>query len=80
MLQGGGERAHQGDPAYDTADFNDNPAPGNLRADYVLPSRELHVTRRRHLLAGPGRPALGADRRVPVPVLRPPDVWVDLRF
>ena len=27
-----------GDPAYDTADFADT-APGNLRADYVLPSR-----------------------------------------
>jgi Endonuclease/Exonuclease/phosphatase family len=38
-LQGGANASHRGDPAYDTADFNDNPAPGNLRADYVLPSR-----------------------------------------
>jgi Endonuclease/Exonuclease/phosphatase family len=36
-LQGGANTTHKSDPAYDTADFNDNPAPGNLRADYVLP-------------------------------------------
>ncbi|MEJ3405640.1 endonuclease/exonuclease/phosphatase family protein [Rathayibacter sp. YIM 133350] len=39
-LQGGANLAHQGDPKYDTADFADT-APGNLRADYVLPSRLL---------------------------------------
>lgn len=33
---------HQGDPAHDTADFSDR-AVGNLRADYVLPSRDLTV-------------------------------------
>ncbi len=43
QLQGGANTTHQGDPKYDTADFNDNPAPGNLRADYVLPSRHLRV-------------------------------------
>lgn len=42
-LQGGANLAHRGDPRYDTADFNDNPAPGNLRVDYVLPSRRLRV-------------------------------------
>ncbi|HKH08857.1 MAG TPA: endonuclease/exonuclease/phosphatase family protein [Agromyces sp.] len=42
-LQGGANLTHEGDPKYDTADFNDNPAPGNLRADYVLPSRDLRV-------------------------------------
>ncbi|MGH3360055.1 MAG: endonuclease/exonuclease/phosphatase family protein [Nocardioidaceae bacterium] len=41
--QGGANDAHESPPAYDTADFNDNPAPGNLRADYVLPSRALRV-------------------------------------
>ncbi|MGR0319537.1 endonuclease/exonuclease/phosphatase family protein [Agromyces sp. ZXT2-3] len=43
LLQGGANLAHEGDPALDTADFNDNPAPGNLRADYVLPSKDLRV-------------------------------------
>ncbi|UVS76451.1 endonuclease/exonuclease/phosphatase family protein [Actinokineospora sp. UTMC 2448] len=38
--QGGANLTHLGDPRYDTGDFNDT-APGNLRADYVLPSRGL---------------------------------------
>ncbi|MCB7136029.1 endonuclease/exonuclease/phosphatase family protein [Cellulosimicrobium marinum] len=41
-LQGGANATHVGDPRYDTADFADT-APGNLRADYVLPSRDLRV-------------------------------------
>lgn len=42
-LQGGANTSHKGDPKYDTADFNDNPAPGNLRVDYVLPNNESTV-------------------------------------
>lgn len=34
--------AHRGDPRRDTADWTD-PDPGNLRVDYVLPSRDLTV-------------------------------------
>jgi endonuclease/exonuclease/phosphatase family metal-dependent hydrolase len=34
--------SHQGDPATDTADFSDS-GPGNLRADFNLPSRTLTV-------------------------------------
>lgn len=41
-LQGGANLTHEGDPSLDTADFADT-APGNLRADYVLPSRDLRV-------------------------------------
>ncbi|GAB2604803.1 endonuclease/exonuclease/phosphatase family protein [Streptomyces capparidis] len=41
--QGGANAAHRGDPAQDTADFADTPAPGNLRVDYVLPSRTLRA-------------------------------------
>ena len=33
---------HGGDPRLDTADFSD-PTPGNLRVDYVLPSRPMDV-------------------------------------
>jgi 3-phytase len=40
--QGGANLTHRGDPAIDTADFADS-APGNLRADYVLPSRPLRI-------------------------------------
>ncbi|MEU8821920.1 endonuclease/exonuclease/phosphatase family protein [Actinoplanes sp. NPDC048796] len=42
-LQGGANAIHRGDPRYDTADFADT-APGNLRADYVLPGKGLKVT------------------------------------
>ena len=42
LLQGGANANHKSNPAYDTADFTDN-APGNLRADYVLPSRNLVI-------------------------------------
>jgi hypothetical protein len=40
--QGGANKAQQGDPAADTADFNDRVA-GNLRVDYLLPSKGLRV-------------------------------------
>ncbi|NAZ18120.1 endonuclease/exonuclease/phosphatase family protein, partial [Glutamicibacter soli] len=33
----------KGDPALDTADWADADGPGNLRADYVLPSQGLTV-------------------------------------
>jgi hypothetical protein len=42
-LQGGANATHLGDPKYDTADFSDT-APGNLRADYVLPSRQIKIS------------------------------------
>ena len=71
-LQGGANLAHEGDPKYDTADFNDNPAPGNLRADYVLPSRDLRVTDAAVFWPVAGRPAVGAHGQLPVPVERPP--------
>jgi hypothetical protein len=41
-LQGGANLTHLSDPRFDTADFADT-APGNLRADYVLPSSQLHI-------------------------------------
>lgn len=45
-LDGGVNLAHQGDPAFDTADFGDTPpnGSGNLRVDYVLPSTDLEIT------------------------------------
>ena len=42
-LQGGANANHVGDPAFDTADFADVPGPGNLRADYVLPRKNLTI-------------------------------------
>ena len=48
-LQGLANMLHKGDPAHDTADFYDGSAdefetaPGNLRVDYVLPSKNLTI-------------------------------------
>ncbi len=44
QAQGGANAAQRGDPALDTADFGDDPGPGNLRTQYVLPDRALRVT------------------------------------
>ncbi|MCA9291464.1 MAG: endonuclease/exonuclease/phosphatase family protein, partial [Phycisphaerales bacterium] len=41
--QGGVNVGQRGDPAFDTADFDDERGPGNLRVDYVLPSIECVV-------------------------------------
>ncbi|MGH3071509.1 MAG: endonuclease/exonuclease/phosphatase family protein [Gaiellaceae bacterium] len=41
-LQGGANLTHRSDPRFDTADFSDR-APGNLRADYVLPRRTMQI-------------------------------------
>jgi hypothetical protein len=45
-LQGGANETHLSDPRFDTADFDDRVGigPGNLRADYVLPSKSLRIT------------------------------------
>lgn len=42
VLQGRANSEHRGDPALDTADFEDADA-GNIRVDYVLPSKSLKV-------------------------------------
>jgi len=42
ILQDGINDEHLGDPAYDTADFSEF-GPGNLRTDYVLPSKALRI-------------------------------------
>jgi 3-phytase len=41
-LQGRANLTHRSDPKFDTADFADG-APGNLRADYVLPDRRMEI-------------------------------------
>ncbi|WP_323368596.1 endonuclease/exonuclease/phosphatase family protein [Profundibacter amoris] len=41
--QGGVNASHQTDPTLDTVDWKDTPAPGNMRVDYVLPSKDLQV-------------------------------------
>jgi hypothetical protein len=43
-LQGGANLTHRSDPRFDTADFADG-APGNLRADYLLPRVSIQILR-----------------------------------
>jgi hypothetical protein len=78
-LQGGANTTHEGDPAYDTADFADT-APGNLRVDYVLPSRH----RLRTVAAGvfwptTTDPLYRLTGQFPFPTSDHRMVWVDLR-
>lgn len=76
----GANARHDGDPAEDTADWRDTPGPGNLRVDYVLPSKGWEVVgagvfwpaggddlRR---LVGEGEEVVSSDHRL---------VWVDLK-
>lgn len=76
--QGGANARHRGDPALDTTDWRDDPGPGNLRVDYVLPSRDLSVLGAGTFWPAPGEPGvklLGSGRR------RTSDhhlVWVDV--
>jgi len=78
-LQGGANLTHRGDPAFDTADFADVPGPGNLRADYVLPSRNLRMLEARvfwPLLTDPLFRLVGV---FPFPTSDHRLVWVDVR-
>lgn len=72
--QGGANDEHTGDPALDTADFGE-PAPGNLRVDYVLPSRGLPVAHTRVFWPAEGRPGAEAAARASDHRL----VWLDAR-
>lgn len=80
--QGEPNDQHETDPALDTADFAEAEffGPGNLRVDYVLPSRGLPVRdagvfwpakgERFFRLTGPGFPPVSSDHRL---------VWVDVK-
>ncbi len=52
---------HQGDPRHDTADFSGD-GHGNLRVDYVLPSRDLRVVDSGVFWPKPGEPGSNAVR------------------
>ncbi len=72
---GGANETHRGDPSHDTSDFANDQRVGNLRLDYVLPSRLLEIVDSGvfwPLPAEDGQAAITAsDHRL---------VWVDLRF
>ena len=82
ILQDDNNDFHLGDPAFDTADFSESTfgGPGNLRADYVLPRKQLQIRDAGVFwpteddeffrLTGPGFPVVSSDHRL---------VWVDVR-
>lgn len=78
-LQGGANLTHTGDPALDTADFADDPAPGNLRADYVLPSKDLVVRDAGVFWPAQGEPGSELTGTFPFPTSDHRLVWVDLK-
>jgi len=77
--QGGANGEHRGKAESDTGDFPDEKGPGNLRLDYVLPSRDLAVLSggvywpcaddARYALVGAGHPVVSSDHRL---------VWLDI--
>ncbi len=78
VLQGGANLTHRGDPALDTADFSDT-APGNLRADYVLPSKGLSVRDAGVFWPVSDDPLSALTGTFPFPSSDHRLVWVDLK-
>ncbi|TQK72622.1 endonuclease/exonuclease/phosphatase family protein [Nocardioides sp. SLBN-35] len=78
LLQGGANATHTGDPSYDTADFADG-APGNLRVDYVLPSRRLKVLGGGVFWPATTDPLYRLTGAFPFPTSDHRMVWLDVR-
>jgi hypothetical protein len=78
LLQGGANATHEGDPRYDTADFADT-APGNLRVDYVLPSRRLHPVDAGIFWPTTADPLYRLTGAFPFPTSDHRMVWIDVR-
>ncbi|MEM7025049.1 MAG: endonuclease/exonuclease/phosphatase family protein, partial [Pseudomonadota bacterium] len=79
QLHGGANDAHEGDPALDTADFNDD-GPGNLRVDYVLPSSQLGVVDAGVFWPPSDDPLFRLVGTYPFPSSDHRLVWVDVRL
>jgi hypothetical protein len=77
-LQGGANATHLSNPRFDTADFADT-APGNLRADYVLPSRELDIEDSGVFWPKQDDPLFRLVGNFPFPSSDHRLVWIDLR-
>jgi hypothetical protein len=74
--QGGVNLDHISDPAADTADFNE--PPGNLRADYVLPSKQLRIVDGEVFWPAQGEPFFELTGVFPFPSSDHRLVWVDV--
>lgn len=78
FLQGGANLTHLSNPAYDTADFSDS-APGNLRADYVLPRKNMKITDSGVFWPESSDPLFSLVGTFPFPSSDHRLVWVDVR-
>ena len=77
-LQAGANAMHLSDPAFDTADFADS-APGNLRADYVLPRKDLQIVDSAVFWPLNTDPLFSLIGTFPFPSSDHRLVWVDVR-
>ncbi len=78
VLQGGANLTQTGDPRLDTADFADS-TPGNLRVDYVLPSRGLSPVGGGVFWPAAADPLARLTGTYPFPTSDHRLVWLDLR-
>jgi hypothetical protein len=78
-LQGGANTTHQSDPQFDTADFADT-TPGNLHADYVLPSCGFEIIDSGVFWPVQSDPLFRLVGTFPFPSSDHRAVWVDLAF
>lgn len=76
--QGGANDVHLGDPRFDTADFADG-APGNLRVDYVLPSKSLRIVDAAVYWPTSDDPAFAPVGTFPFPASDHRLVWIDVQ-
>jgi Endonuclease/Exonuclease/phosphatase family len=77
-LQGGANLSHLSDPSFDTADFADM-APGNLQADYVLPSKKLQIRAAQVFWPTSNDPLFRLVGTFPFPSSDHRLVWIDVR-
>ncbi len=85
-LQGNANTLHLSDPAFDTADFFDGfgpepfgGAPGNLRADYVLPRKNMTITGAGVFWPEASDPLFPLVGTFPFPSSDHRLVWIDIR-
>lgn len=77
-LQGGINLEHLGDPRFDTADFAE--PPGNIRVDYVLPSKSLRILDSAVFWPVSSDPLSWLTGTYPFPSSDHRLVWVDVRL
>jgi hypothetical protein len=78
-LQRGANLTHRSDPRFDTADFADS-APGNLRADYVLPRKTLGIVNSAVFWPVQADPLFRLTGVFPFPSSDHRLVWIDVRL